>query len=76
MKPIAHKGSPNDGTRPLDGSSRDGGASDGGGYGAPYAPPGQRAGREEYYEPVPPADYRADRPEAGSTWGLIPMNEN
>lgn len=67
------QGIPNDGTRPLDGSPRDGGASDGGGYGAPYAPPGQRAGREEYYEPVPPAD-QGGPPEAGSR-GAYTQNE-
>ncbi|NOT71111.1 MAG: DUF1134 domain-containing protein [Hyphomicrobium sp.] len=68
-----------DANRPLDGSRRgesygNGQSSGGnGGYGEPYAPPSDRASREERYEPVAPAD-QGGPPETASR-GVYTQNE-
>jgi hypothetical protein len=53
-RPPADNGQ-NDTYRPYDGSAR--GGSDPGGYGEPYHPPQNSAGREEYYPAEPPPAY-------------------
>jgi hypothetical protein len=60
--------------RPLDNSPRNSAGTAGGGYGEAYRPQSsERASKEEYYEPVAPAD-QGGPPEAGSR-GVYTQNE-
>ena len=53
-EPVRPRGGNSGAYRPLDGSRRDSYRAPPGGYGAPYRAP-ETQGREEHYEPVPPA---------------------